>query len=84
MLVKPSAVTELQVACDDLYVDPDDVRARVRLRQLLDASPAVKAIRTARGYRTALMTLLDEVHDGPDDVAGVLGLIGLLAIESPR
>lgn len=75
---------KLKLACDDVYVDVADAKARTRLQQILDTSPAATALRTARGYRTALMTLLDEVHDGPDDVAGVVALLGLLAIEPPR
>ena len=75
-------ITELKVACDDWHDNPWDLRARARLRALLDSS-LTPPLRTAGGYRIAVETACDTAHDAPDDITALLALLHLLSTDQP-
>ncbi|MFV8142160.1 hypothetical protein ACNQR7_31730 [Mycolicibacterium senegalense] len=73
---------QIQMACDDVFVDPDDAGARAHLRQLIDAAVAAP-LRTPRGFRIAVKTACDTAHDAPDDITALLALLHLLSTDQP-
>ncbi|MDD4866109.1 MAG: hypothetical protein PHQ28_02985 [Mycobacterium sp.] len=73
----------VQIACDDLYVDPDSPVAKARLRALLGTSPGAMALTSATEYKRRLMIACDELHDDPDDIDAQHTLLMLLSGPTP-
>lgn len=73
----------IQVACDDLYVDPDSPAARARMRALLGSSPGATALTSPKEFRRRLLVACDELHDDPDDVDAQHTLLMLLSGPAP-
>jgi hypothetical protein len=74
---------EVQMACDDLYVNPESEQLRVRLRNLLGSSPGATALASPKEFRRRLLVACDELHDDPDDVDAQHTLLMLLSGPSP-
>lgn len=73
----------IQMACDDLYVDPDSSAARSRLRDLLGSCPGAMALTSPKEFKRRLLIACDELHDDPDDVDAQHTLLMLLSGPAP-
>lgn len=63
---------QIQVACDDMFCDPDDAVASAKLRRLLGGAPtsyvAVACDEVSRSsWRRLVRIACDELHDDTDD-----------------
>ena len=74
---------EVQMACDDLYVNPDSEQMRARLRTLLATGPGATVLMSPKGFRRRLMIACDELHDDPDNIDAQHVLLMLLSGPAP-
>jgi len=79
MMKSDEFTREVQLACDDLYVDPDSEQMRARVRSLLGASPGATVLTSPREFRRRLLIACDELHDDPSDTNAQAELLMLLS-----
>lgn len=75
---------EIQEACDDLFCDPDDVSASMRIRQVLGGSQGspgsvVGTAVSRQEWRRLVKIACDELHDDPTDLDARNRLLVLVA-----
>lgn len=74
---------EVQMACDDLYVEPDSEQMRARLRTLLGTGPGGTVLTSPKEFRRRLLIACDELHDDPNDIDAQQLLLMLLSGPAP-
>jgi hypothetical protein len=79
MMASEDFSRDVQIACDDLYVDPFNPAARERVRALLGASPGATVLSSPKEFRRRLLIACDELHDDPSDTDAQAALLMLVS-----